>query len=72
MSKKKTLAQRMAELRKSRGFSQAELARRAGFHPSFISQLEAGKRKGQNYETLTALSEALGVEVKTLLGFKST
>jgi transcriptional regulator with XRE-family HTH domain len=72
MSKKQTLGERMAQLRASRGFSQAELARRAGFHPSFISQLEAGKRKGQNYETLTALSEALGVEVKTLMGFRST
>ncbi len=69
MAKKKpTLAQRMAELRKSRGFSQAELARRTGFDPSFISQLESGKRKGSSYATLQALANALDVEVNQLLG----
>jgi transcriptional regulator with XRE-family HTH domain len=72
MAKSPTLAQRMAELRKSRGFSQAELARRTGFDPSFISQLESGKRKGSSYATLQALSEALGVDVNTLLGMRST
>ena len=69
MAKKKpTLAQRMAELRKSRGFSQAELARRTGFDPSFISQLESGKRKGSSYATLQSLATALDVEVNQLLG----
>jgi|TARA_B100000519_G_scaffold180387_1_gene171867 transcriptional regulator with XRE-family HTH domain len=68
MAKKPTLAQRMAELRKSRGFSQAELARRTGFDPSFISQLESGKRKGSSYATLQALANALDVEVNQLLG----
>ena len=67
-NKKPTLAQRMAELRKSRGFSQAELARRTGFDPSFISQLESGKRKGSSYATLQALANALDVEVNQLLG----
>lgn len=68
MAKKPTLAQRMAELRKSRGFSQAELARRTGFDPSFISQLESGKRKGSSYATLQSLADALDVEVNQLLG----
>jgi transcriptional regulator with XRE-family HTH domain len=67
-NKKPTLAQRMAELRKRRGFSQAELARRTGFDPSFISQLESGKRKGSSYATLQSLADALDVEVNQLLG----
>ena len=67
-NKKPTLAQQMAEFRKRRGFSQAELARRTGFDPSFISQLESGKRKGSSYATLQALADALDVEVNQLLG----
>ena len=66
--KQKTFGQRLASLREQRGFSQAELARRTELHPSFISQLEAGKRKGNSHDTLAKLTSALKVDLATLLG----
>ena len=66
--KQKTFGERLAKLRESRGFSQAELARRSELHPSFISQLEAGKRKGNSHETLAKLTIALKVDLATLMG----
>mgnify|MGYP003671198580 CR=1 FL=1 len=66
MANKPVLGERISQMRRKLGFSQAELARRTGFHPSFISQLESGKRKGSSYETLATLAEALNVEVQQL------
>ena len=58
----------LASLRKSRGFSQSELARRAGFDRSYISQLESGARKGLSSRTVLALAQALKVTTDELLG----
>jgi len=66
--KSETFGSRLASIRESRGLSQAELARRAELHPSFISQLEANKRKGNSHETLRKLTVALKVDLATLLG----
>ena len=62
------LGPRLTKMRESRGLSQAELARRSELCPSFICQLESGKRKGRNPETLMKLASALGVDLAQILG----
>ena len=64
------LGPRLVRMRESRGLSQAELARRAELCPSFVCQLESGKRKGRNPETLMKLATALGVDMVQILGLK--
>lgn len=50
-----------------RGMSQAELAERAGRKRSAIGNYESGARE-PDYDTLTALADALGVTAAALLG----
>jgi transcriptional regulator with XRE-family HTH domain/tetratricopeptide (TPR) repeat protein len=52
--------------RTARGFTQRELANRAGVDASYISQLE-GDRKSPSSKTLLSLADALDVEVAELL-----
>jgi len=61
----KTLADRVREARKSKGWTQAELAKEAGVGQSAIGNIEAGKRS--NPQTLTAIGAALGRRPKWLL-----
>jgi transcriptional regulator with XRE-family HTH domain len=58
----------LVRFRKLRGFSQAELARRAGFDRSYISQLESGARKGFSTKTVLKLASVLQVSADALLG----
>ena len=60
------LALGLANLRKERGLSQAQLATLAGVTPSAISQAEAGSR-GLSLDTLVTLTDALGVSLDYLL-----
>jgi len=60
------LAAALTSERESRGWSQAELARRAAVDPSHLSDLEH-RRRAPGLETLEKLSEALGMEVSALL-----
>ena len=53
-------------LRKSNDFSQETLAEKAGISPSFLSDIENGKKWG-SFETLVALANALEVEPYELL-----
>lgn len=41
------------------GWSQTELAKRVGFHPSVISKMEAGRRRMENVVTLRRMAEVL-------------
>ena len=50
---------RLKELRLARGWSQAELARRAGLDVATVSRLETGRRKNPRLETLGSLAKAL-------------
>ncbi|WP_103343826.1 helix-turn-helix domain-containing protein [Amycolatopsis sp. CA-126428] len=45
--------------RERAGWSQTELARRLGFHPSVISKMEARRRRMENVVTLRRLAEVL-------------
>lgn len=50
---------RVRELREARGWSQAELARRADVRPATLSNIETGQTKGIDFETLEKLAAAL-------------
>ena len=53
---------RIEELRASRNWSQAELARRSGVPQATISRIEARKTAGVSFETLEKLAKALGCD----------
>lgn len=55
----------LIELRKSRAWSQAELARRAHMHPSTISLAEGGRLKLSAIQR-RRLARALGVDAELL------
>lgn len=61
------LTLRLRELRERRGWSQAELGRRAGIAQSVINRLESGKNRGPSLDTLEQLAKALGVAPGSLL-----
>jgi HTH-type transcriptional regulator/antitoxin HipB len=58
---------RLRPLRERKGWSQAELARRAGVNQGTISRIEAGHTKGVDLATLDRLARALGVSPRSLL-----
>jgi transcriptional regulator with XRE-family HTH domain len=53
---------RLRELREGAGFTQGQLAERAGLHPQGVVKLERGEREPA-WSTLLALAGALGVSV---------
>jgi transcriptional regulator with XRE-family HTH domain len=57
---------RLRALRKWRGWTQADLATRAGLHRVFIAQLEGG-HKDPSLTTLEKLAKALRVRVSRLI-----
>lgn len=60
------VGRRIAEKRKSLGWTQEELAERGGLTPQFVSYAESGKR-AMRPENLLKLSSTLGVSVDYLL-----
>ena len=64
------LGERIGAMRRSRGMSQAELARRLGISPSAMGMYEQGRRE-PSAQTLVALSRELGVSTDFLLTGKS-
>jgi transcriptional regulator with XRE-family HTH domain len=54
-------AGRLRELREAAGWTQSELAERAGLTRDGVAHLEQGRRK-PGWETVLALAEALGVD----------
>jgi transcriptional regulator with XRE-family HTH domain len=63
------LGERLKALRKAKGWTQQELADKAGLTPAFLSYLENGSRSG-SLESLLKLAEALGTEPELLLAGK--
>lgn len=53
---------RLRELREAKGWSQAELARRAGVQRVTITVIEGGRTKGVDFSTLDKLARALEVD----------
>ena len=60
------LAERVRRLRREKGWSQEELADRAGLHRTFISQIERSVKR-TTIRSLQKVAEALGVTCGELL-----
>lgn len=60
------LADRLRQLRKERGLSQKELARRAQIANTTLCDIEAGRME-PSVRTLIRLARALGVDLNSLL-----
>lgn len=58
---------RLRELRRARGWSQTELARRAGVRQATVSHLESGAAAKLSLEVLERLADALQVDPGYLL-----
>lgn len=61
------LAANLQSLRELRGFTQAELGKRAGMAAASVSHFETGQR-APSLESLVKLADALEVSVDVLLG----
>ena len=56
----------LRDLRKERGFSQEELAFQSGYHPTYIGQLERGK-KSPSLRAIMRIAHALTTRASELL-----
>ena len=63
-----TLGERLKLYRELAGWSQNELARRAGVSRPVISTLENGKHKGLHIDNARKLAKALGLTLDRLVG----
>ena len=61
----KQIGERLRAYRNQKGWSQEELAERAGFHPTYIGQLERGE-KNATIESISRVSVALGIPLSVL------
>jgi transcriptional regulator with XRE-family HTH domain len=62
-----TLRQRIRELRQARGYTQEQLAHRAGLGEKYLQNLEAGRRANPSMDVLNKVAEALEVHMLELL-----
>ncbi len=58
---------RVRELREQRGWSQSEVARRAGVRQATLSAIERGETKGIDFETLERLALAFQAHPAVLI-----
>ncbi len=63
---RRTLGRRLRTLRRQRGWSQDDLARRAGLSQPYIVQLEGAVRENPSLAVLQQLARALGVTLSEL------
>jgi len=61
------IEQKIAQLRKRRGLTQAALARRSGVSQPMIAQIESGKLGNLTLKTLARTARALGAKLKVEL-----
>jgi len=66
LSPEKTFGRVLREVRESRNISQEELASRAGYHRTYIGQLERGE-KSPSLRTIFNLSSTLQVNPSVLI-----
>ena len=55
------------ELREKKGWTQQELADKAGLYQATISNLESGRSRRIEFDKLDAIAEALGVQPGDLI-----
>ncbi len=65
---KKQLGKKIKELRLRAGYSQEELASKAGLHRTYISDIERGERN-VSVENIKKIADALNVDPSELLKF---
>ena len=65
---KKLLGERIREIRKSKGFTQEQLAEMVGVEPRHISRVEGGYNS-PSIERLAKIAEALGVQINEFFNF---
>ncbi|MHA3065944.1 helix-turn-helix domain-containing protein [Lacticaseibacillus saniviri] len=58
---------RISRLRHAKGWTQLDLANRAGLDTSFVSRIERGERKNLKLDTLDKIVKALAVSYATLM-----
>ncbi len=68
---KETVGQRLARLRKERGFTQVELAERVGIIQVLVSDYERDRIR-VHAEMIARLARALGISADELLGLKNS
>lgn len=61
------LGERIKRARKTLGLSQAELARKAGVSPAYLSELEAGHARRPSGDVLLRIASALDMTIAELL-----
>jgi transcriptional regulator with XRE-family HTH domain len=61
--------ERVRDLRKHRGFSQEELAARAGVHRTYVGMIERAE-KNITLKNIEKIAKALGVRIEELFGQK--
>ena len=66
MEAKGHLGQRIRRLRKQHGFSQEQLAERAGTSAKYLSRIELG-RENPTFDLLLGLARSVGIELSQLL-----
>ena len=65
---KKQLGKKIKELRLCAGYSQEELASKAGLHRTYMSDIERGERN-VSVENIKKIADALNVDPSELLKF---
>jgi transcriptional regulator with XRE-family HTH domain len=68
MQRRERFGDRLKRFRDSRGWSQRELAQRAGIPQPTIGYLETGRRSGLTVETARRIADALGISIDRLVG----
>jgi transcriptional regulator with XRE-family HTH domain len=63
-----TLGERIRRLRAHKGWSQRELARRAGVRYALLSELETGKKGDTTFHNIQQIARALGITTNDLAG----
>lgn len=70
LSKEEDMPYKIEEARRARGWSQAELAKRAGISQQAVQRYESGEREPR-VSSVIAMASALGVTLSYLLGLDS-
>lgn len=63
-------AERVEALRRHRGWTKAELARRTGLHTQHLYKILSGERSRVEAQTIIALARAFRISTDQLLGIK--
>lgn len=72
MDPERTVGQRVGDIRRARGIDRAVLADQVGYSVEWLKSIETGRRSLDRYSVITALADALRVEIRDLLPLPGT